>query len=194
MKKADCSVLTIAAQLVFYSLEAGTLCLPFELLPFVVQRNNIYPRGNGMTRKKFMVALRGVLVVAAFQCVGVAYALADPTGLWLAKDGAHVSVTSCGAALCATLASTKSPTDPATGAPWTDKHNINPALRSRPLVGVQVLMNMQPSSNDKWSGHLYNTEDGKTYLGNLIEIDARTIRIEGCLGAFCGGDNLTRIK
>jgi uncharacterized protein (DUF2147 family) len=123
-----------------------------------------------------------------------AYAFADPTGLWLAKDGAHVSVTSCGDALCAVLASTKSPTDPETGAPWTDKHNIDPALRSRPLAGVEVLINMRPTSSDKWSGHLYNTDDGKTYFGNLIEIDARTIRIEGCVGLICGGDNLRRIK
>jgi uncharacterized protein (DUF2147 family) len=120
-----------------------------------------------MTRKKLLAVLRGVFVVAGLQCVCVAYALADPRGLWLAKDGAHVSVTSCGDALCATLASTKTPTDPATGAPWTDKHNIDPALRDRPLVGVQVLMNMRPTSNDKWSGRLYNTEDGKTYFGNL---------------------------
>ena len=147
-----------------------------------------------MTRKKLLAVLRGVFVVAGLQCVCVAYALADPRGLWLAKDGAHVSVTSCGDALCATLASTKTPTDPATGAPWTDKHNIDPALRDRPLVGVQVLMNMRPTSNDKWSGRLYNTEDGKTYSGNLIELDARTIRIEGCVVIMCGGDNLTRIK
>jgi uncharacterized protein (DUF2147 family) len=147
-----------------------------------------------MARKKFMAALRGVIVVAGFQFVCCAYALANPTGLWLAKDGAHVSVTSCGSALCAVLASTKSPTDPETGVPWTDKHNIDPALRSRSLVGVEVLIDMRPASNDKWSGHLYNTDDGKIYSGNLIEIDAKTIRIEGCLGGICGGDNLTRIR
>jgi uncharacterized protein (DUF2147 family) len=111
---------------------------------------------------KFLRALCGVVLVAGFECVFCAFALADPTGLWLAKDGAHVSVTACGDALCAVLASTKSPNDPETGAPWTDKHNINPELRSRPLVGVPVLMGMQPETNDKWSGHLYNTEDGKT--------------------------------
>jgi uncharacterized protein (DUF2147 family) len=67
-------------------------------------------------------------------------------------------------------------------------------LRSRPLVGVEVLIDMRPASSDKWSGHLYNTDDGKTYFGNLIEIDSRTIRIEGCVGLICGGDNLTRIR
>jgi uncharacterized protein (DUF2147 family) len=147
-----------------------------------------------MTGKQFFAALCGVLIVAGFDFAGCASALADPTGLWLAKDGAHVSIATCGDALCGVLASTKSPADPETGAPWADKHNIDPGLRSRPLVGVTVLMGMRPASNDRWSGHLYNTDDGKTYFGNIIEIDARTIRIEGCVGLICGGDNLTRIK
>jgi len=147
-----------------------------------------------MTEKKSWAALRGALLVAGFECVGCGLALADPTGLWLAKDGAHVSITACGDALCGFLASAKSPNDPATGAPWTDKHNSNPGLRSRPLVGVPVLMGMQPDGNGKWSGHLYNTDDGKIYDGKIIEIDERTIRIEGCVAFFCGGDNLARIK
>jgi uncharacterized protein (DUF2147 family) len=147
-----------------------------------------------MTGAKFLAAFRGVLLIAGFECTWCAWALADPTGLWLAKDGAHVSVTACGDTLCAVLASAKSLTDPATGAPWTDKQNIDPALRNRPLVGVPVLIGMQPNGNGKWSGRLYNTEDGKTYSGNLIELDARTIRIEGCVAFICGGDNLTRIK
>jgi uncharacterized protein (DUF2147 family) len=146
-----------------------------------------------MTANKVFSAFRG-LIVAGLVCGYSASAFADPTGLWLAKDGAHVSIAPCGDALCGVLASAKSPTDPETGAPWTDKHNINPSLQSRPLVGVQVLIGMRPSSGDKWSGHLYNTEDGKTYFGNIIEIDARTIRVEGCVGLICGGDNLTRIK
>ena len=27
---------------------------------------------------------------------------------------------------------------------------------------------MQPSGPDQWSGHFYNSDDGKTYEGNLI--------------------------
>ena len=62
--------------------------------------------------------------------------MADPKGLWLAQDGAHVKVGPCGAALCATIATPKSAYDPETGRPWTDKHNPDPAQRGRPLVGV----------------------------------------------------------
>jgi uncharacterized protein (DUF2147 family) len=147
-----------------------------------------------MAAKDFWAALRDVPLVAAFVCAFCPLALADPTGLWLAKDSAHVSITPCGDALCGVLASTKSPTDPETGAPWTDKHNIDAGLRDRPLVGVPVLIGMRPDGAEWWTGHLYNVDDGKTYFGKLHEIDARTIRIEGCVGLICGGDNLTRIK
>jgi uncharacterized protein (DUF2147 family) len=147
-----------------------------------------------MKGTRFLAALRSVIVVIVFECVCSAFALADPTGLWLAKDGAHVSITPCGNGLCGVLASAKSANDPATGAPWTDKHNVNPALQIRPLVGVPVLMGMKPRGDGRWSGDLYNTDDGKTYSGNLIEIDTKTIRIEGCVAFLCGGDNLMRIK
>jgi uncharacterized protein (DUF2147 family) len=46
----------------------------------------------------------------------------------------------------------------------------------------------------KWSGQLYNDDDGKIYSGNLIEQGPSSIRIEGCWMGVCGGDELTRIK
>ena len=135
-----------------------------------------------------------VSAVALPALVNVGTALADPKGLWLAEDGAKVRVSSCGKALCATLASPKSPTDPATGAAWTDKNNADPALRGRPLVGVFVLSAMLPDAPGRSSGELYNTDDGHTYPGHLVEIDRRTIRIEGCVLGICGGKNLSRIQ
>jgi uncharacterized protein (DUF2147 family) len=135
---------------------------------------------------------------ASLLFAGVAFgsASADPKGLWLAKDGAHLLIGSCGKkALCGTLASTNPPLDPDTGQPFTDKLNPDPAKRGRPLVGVQILIAMTANGPGKWSGYLYNTDDGHTYDGNLIEVDAKTIRVEGCAApGVCGGQNMTRIK
>jgi uncharacterized protein (DUF2147 family) len=151
-------------------------------------------QGDRMTGKRFWAALWSVLLVVGFEWSYCALALADPTGVWLAKDGARVTIAPCGDGLCGVLTTTKSATDPETGAPWTDKHNINPAQRDRPLVGVAVLIGMHPDGAGWWIGHLYNVDDGKTYFGKLNEIDARTVRVEGCVGLICGGDNMTRIK
>ncbi len=132
--------------------------------------------------------------VALPALVSAGTAAADPRGLWLAEDGAKVRVSSCARALCATLASPKSPTDPATGTAWTDKNNVDPALRGRPLVGVFVLSAMLPDAPGRWSGQLYNTDDGHTYPGHLVENDRRTIRSEGCVLGICGCKHLSRIQ
>ena len=135
-----------------------------------------------------------VSAVSLFVMVSTGAALADPKGLWLAQDGVKVRVGPCGQALCAKVAAPRSPVDPETGGPWTDKNNPDRSKRGQPLMGVTVLYSMMPDGPGKWSGWLYNTEDGKTYPGHLLDVDARTIRVEGCALGICGGRNLTRLQ
>jgi uncharacterized protein (DUF2147 family) len=105
-----------------------------------------------------------------------------------------VRVGSCGGALCATIAAPKLHVDPETGQPWTDKNNPDPAQRNRPLVGVAVLYSLVPDGPGKWTGRLYNVDNGQSYAGHLLELDARTTRVEGCAIGICGGQNMSRIK
>jgi uncharacterized protein (DUF2147 family) len=121
-------------------------------------------------------------------------ALADPRGLWLAQDGAQVRIAPCSGYLCAILVQTKSPVDPETGQPWTDKHSHDPAQRNRPLIGTAVLYYLVPDGPGKWSGRLYNVDDGGTYEGHLLELNAGTVRVEGCAVGICGGQNMRRIQ
>jgi uncharacterized protein (DUF2147 family) len=132
--------------------------------------------------------------VALSAFIGAATAQADPRGLWLAQDGAKVRVASCGKALCGKIAVAKSPTNPDTGQPWTDKDNPDPQLRSRPVVGVEVFISMMPDSPGKWTGELYNINGGQTVPGHLYDIDAKTLKVEGCAGTLCGSQNLTRLE
>jgi uncharacterized protein (DUF2147 family) len=141
--------------------------------------------------KRFLVLGSAVLLAGV---TSLASAQADPRGLWLAEDGAKVRVSACGNSICATIAEAKSRVDPATGQPWTDKNNPDPALRNRPLVGVAVLRSLQPDGPGKWSGTLYNTDNGNSYNGHLLEVGPTTIRIEGCVIGICGGRNLSRIQ
>jgi len=138
--------------------------------------------------------LYSLSALALFAFVSAGTALADPRGLWLAQDGATVRVISCGNGLCATIASPKSPIDPATGAPWADKNNADPGMRNRPLLGVEVLSSMMPDGPGRWSGPLYNTDNGQTYPRHLLEIDRNTIRVEGCVLFICGGQNMRRMQ
>lgn len=146
-----------------------------------------------MERMKLSIT-GGASAVALIAVISAGTALADPKGVWLAQDGARVRVGPCGGALCATIATPKSAVDPETGRPWTDKNNPDPALRNRPLVGVAVLSSLVPEGPGRWSGRLYNIDNGQSYSGRLLEIDPRTIRVEGCAIGICGGQNMVRIK
>ncbi|MFL4999565.1 MAG: DUF2147 domain-containing protein [Xanthobacteraceae bacterium] len=122
-------------------------------------------------------------------------ACADPIGTWLTENGrSRVKVADCGGALCGTIVWLKEPNDPETGKPKTDKNNADAGKRSRPLIGVPIVISMKPNGSNKWSGQVYNAEDGKTYSGNLTEQGANAVRLEGCAlgGLVCKGQNWTR--
>jgi uncharacterized protein (DUF2147 family) len=121
---------------------------------------------------------------------------ADPLGNWTTEDGkATVRVANCGGALCGTIVALKEVNDPDTGKPKTDKNNADASLRNRPMIGVQIVLAMKPSGTaNKWTGQVYNAEDGKTYSGSLTLQDANTIRLEGCIlgGLVCKSSKWTR--
>lgn len=103
-----------------------------------------------------------------------------------------IRIAACGKSLCGFIA--KAVIDPETGQPMKDKHNQDPAKRDRPLTGIQVLKDMRPAGPNTWSGTLYNDDDGGLYPGKIIELDAGSIRIEGCALGICGGDTLSRAR
>jgi uncharacterized protein (DUF2147 family) len=106
-----------------------------------------------------------------------------------------VRVADCAGALCGTIVWLRDPIDPATGHPVADKKNADRALRSRPLMGVQVILEMKPSGTpDKWTGHIYNSDDGKTYRGNIALQNPTTLKVEGCVMAFCEAELWTRTE
>ena len=145
--------------------------------------------------RKILAAAAGAALLT-FVGAGIASA-ADPFGTWLTGDGkARVRLAPCGGAVCGSIVSLKEPIDPETGRPKTDKHNADAGKRSRPMIGVRIVLGMKPSGADKWAGQVYNAEDGKTYTGYLTLTGASTLRLEGCVlgGLICKSQNWTRTK
>jgi uncharacterized protein (DUF2147 family) len=117
----------------------------------------------------------------------------DPSGVWLTQAGdARVRVSKCGAGICGVVISLKDPIDPATGKPQVDDKNPNPALKKRPIIGLPLFSGMHPSGPNRWSGQIYNADDGSTYVSHVSVSGADTLRVEGCVGALCGGESWTR--
>ena len=119
---------------------------------------------------------------------------ASATGLWLTEKGdARIQVSRCGRGICGRVAWLREPIDPATGKPQTDENNPDPALASRPMIGVQLFIGMVPSGPGTWSGHIYNGDDGKVYDSKVLLTGPRTLRVEGCVGVICGGETWTKV-
>jgi uncharacterized protein (DUF2147 family) len=126
-------------------------------------------------------------------------AASDPVGLWLTEGNeAHIRITRCGeGALCGSIAALGEPTDPRTGRLKTDENNRDPRLRHRPLIGVPIILGMQPADGEgRWRGHVYNPDDGGYYPATLTLLDRKRLRLEGCLapGALCQGQTWVRIR
>ena len=118
----------------------------------------------------------------------------DPSGIWLTQAGdARVKVSKCGAGICGVIVGLKEPIDPATGKPQVDDKNPNPALKRRPMIGLPLFSGMHATGPGKWSGQIYNADDGSTYASNVSLAGPDTLKVEGCMGAFCGGENWTRV-
>jgi uncharacterized protein (DUF2147 family) len=136
------------------------------------------------------------LVLGAATITSLTAPSPEPGGTWSTEGGkATVRIAACGAALCGTIVALKEPNDSATGRPLTDKNNPDPNARTKPMIGVQIVLGMRPSGTpNKWSGQVYNAEDGKTYTGYLTLENANTIKLEGCIlgGMICKTQTWTR--
>jgi len=97
-----------------------------------------------------------------------------PLGLWLTeeKEG-KVRIEQCGANLCGYSVDAKS--------------NQN---------GEQVLINMRPAPDSKWSGRILDPNTGSTYDSTIALKGSDTLRVQGCAfgGMFCGGQTWSRLN
>jgi uncharacterized protein (DUF2147 family) len=145
----------------------------------------------------FMVVRFGfaIAILAAVLSVPIANAqtAGDPAGIWLTQAGdAKVRVSKCGGGLCGVVVWLRDPIDPNTGKPVVDDKNHNPSLAKRPMIGLPLFQGMPATGPNKWSGTIYNADDGSTYASNISVSGPTTLRVEGCVGVLCGGETWTR--
>lgn len=138
-------------------------------------------------------AVLAVLLAALSGATTAKAQSAEANGTWLTQAGdARVKISKCGSGICGVIVWLKEPYDTATGKPATDSKNPNPALAKRPMIGLPLFSGMQPAGPNKWSGQIYNADDGSTYASSITVTSAQTLRVEGCVGALCGGETWTR--
>jgi uncharacterized protein (DUF2147 family) len=146
--------------------------------------------GSMAGRFGFIIAIIAALLAAP---ATRAQAGGEVSGLWLTQAGdAKVRVSRCGGEICGVVVWLKDPINPATGKPQVDDKNPNPSLARRPMIGLPLFSGMHAAGPNKWSGQIYNADDGSSYASNVSVAGPDTLRVEGCVGALCGGENWTR--
>lgn len=144
------------------------------------------------TKMPAKILCPAVFSIALLGASGGASFAADATGTWRTEDDATIRVSNCGGGLCATIASLKEPNDPQTGRPKTDIHNADPGKRNRPVVGLPIFSGLRPEGANKWTGQIYNPEDGKNYDASVVLENANTLRVQGCVLFICKTKTWTR--
>lgn len=130
-----------------------------------------------------MTAIAAALAALA----GSAEAAGAVQGLWLTQTGSgKVRIAPCGSKLCGTIVWVKTPMDKTTGKPQLDVKNPDPALRDRPIVGLQMIRDFKSVPGGRWAGGwIYDPESGKTYASKLnLNMDG-TLKVEGCIAIIC---------
>jgi uncharacterized protein (DUF2147 family) len=110
-----------------------------------------------------------------------------PIGEWLvAKKVARIRIVNCDQKLWGVVSWEMQP--------GIDNKNPNPDLRTRPTLGMPVLIGMAQSKANQWDGLIYNSEDGHTYSANIKLENPDTLRVQGCFfGVLCGGEDWSRV-
>jgi uncharacterized protein (DUF2147 family) len=119
-----------------------------------------------------------------------ASAAPSPVGEWMvAKREAIIRIVDCGGRYWGVVAWERNPGG-------TDTHNPNAAQRQLPTLGMPILLGMARSNSQAtWSGHIYNSQDGRTYEGRINLAGPNTLEVQGCvLGLLCGGENWQRVS
>lgn len=123
-----------------------------------------------------------VLAVIGATLATPAVAQSHIDGTYVDSGGyVEITVARCGDYRCGTITRIirRKP-----GEPDNDVHNDDPALRSRPILGIRLLTNLR-WDDGVWRGRVYNPEDGNTYRTEVRPGANGALEVKGCVTLFC---------
>jgi uncharacterized protein (DUF2147 family) len=137
------------------------------------------------------VTIRPTLILALLAIGAPAIAATPVTGKWVtAGKDSVVEIAPCGQKLCGRVAKLLKP---AQNGPPVDRNNPNPALKSRPLVGLPILSDFV-EAGAQWSGTIYDPRNGKSYRSNVARNPDGTLKVQGCIAFFCQTQTWTKVQ
>ena len=188
----------------------GRVCVEIESK--ARRRKGAGRKGGGMKRRlmrlgaMLAMAWGGVGAVPA-QPVSPAPLPASPIeGVWRTLLLSEVTIGACPEGFCGYLSKIVVPEGMLSGAEaeaaatmrpedFFDHRNKDPALRSRPMLGLKILTLRQGSQPYVFEGEIYNPEDGNTYSGYMELLGPDLVRLNGCVlfNMVCRGEDWARV-
>jgi uncharacterized protein (DUF2147 family) len=110
-------------------------------------------------------------------------------GIWKTEmDESQVEIFRCGEKICGTITWLKNPIytdgrDGEVGTPVIDRKNPDPALKSRPVLGLRILEGFSAEGGNNWgNGTCYDPKSGKTYRGKIHLSAPDRLELRGFIG------------
>ena len=125
--------------------------------------------------------MKKMIFSMVFMLMPLAAAFAqDVVGKWKLSDGsAIVEVYQNGGVYNGKIVWLKNPTQ-ADGTPTVDKNNPNEQLRSRQLIGLNMLSNLKAGDGEYSGGSIYDPGNGKTYNCSM-KVEGDVLKVRGSL-------------
>jgi len=138
-------------------------------------------------KKAVLVLLLTLLLLASFAFAADEDKILD---LWnTPKNDCKIEILKSGSKYCGRIAWLKEPLYPAdddggmAGRPVVDRENPNPNLRSRALIGLQLIEGFTYIGKNVWEkGTIYNPDNGKTYKCKMILSALNRLEVRGFIG------------
>ncbi len=135
---------------------------------------------------------KGIVVLALLLGSATVFAASgdDILGVWNNQEkDAKIEIFKCGTKYCGKIVSLKEPNYPPgskDGTPGTAKidfRNSDPALRSRPVMGLQIVNDFVYSGGNLWKdGTVYDPKKGKTYSAKMTLVSPNQLNLRGFIG------------
>ena len=125
--------------------------------------------------------MKKIIFSMIFMLVPLAAAFAqDVVGKWKLEDGtAIVEVYKSGDAYNGKIVWLEKPTE-ADGSPAADNNNPDKALRSRKLIGLNMLSGLKKNGGEYTGGTIYDPGNGKTYNCSM-KVEGDVLKVRGSL-------------
>jgi len=139
-----------------------------------------------MNYKSLMILLIGVFSLSSLQSSAQNIKADDILGVWLNEDkDAHIEIYKEDGKYFGKIIWLLHPNEDNATTPNLDDKNQDESLRSRPVMGLQLLSNFEFDGDDEWEdGKIYDPKSGKTYscYMEFYDDNKNELKIRGFIG------------